>query len=87
MPSTTLSWIKTSLFNVGVDFGLFNSKITGSFDYFIRKRDGLPASKNDIVLPSEVGFDMPMYNLNGDKNIGWDASLNTMEVIKIYRIK
>ena len=75
MPSTTLSWIKTSLFNVGVDFGLFNSKITGSFDYFIRKRDGLPASKNDIVLPSEVGFDMPMYNLNGDKNIGWDASL------------
>ena len=66
---------QTSLFNVGVDFGLFNSKITGSFDYFIRKRDGLPASKNDIVLPSEVGFDMPMYNLNGDKNIGWDASL------------
>ena len=33
------------------------------------------AKKNDIVLPSEVGFDMPMYNLNGDKNIGWDASL------------
>jgi len=76
IPSTTLSWIKTSLFNVGFDWGMLNNKLTGSFDFFERTRTGLPASKNDIVLPTEVGFGLPQYNLNGDRNIGWDASVS-----------
>ena len=39
--STALTWEKVRNWNVGVDFGLFNNRLTGSFDYFIRYTDNM----------------------------------------------
>jgi TonB-linked outer membrane protein, SusC/RagA family/TonB-dependent outer membrane receptor, SusC/RagA subfamily, signature region len=72
LPVTTLSWIKAKIFDVGVDASFFNGKLTGSFDYFDRLRTGLPASRYDILLPSEVGFSLPQENLNSDRHRGYD---------------
>src|SRR5699024_3920773 len=52
LPVTTLSWITAKIFDVGLDFSLLNGRLSGSFDYFQRKRDGLPASRYDVLLPS-----------------------------------
>lgn len=80
LPITNLSWITSIAKNIGVDFALFNNKLTGSVDFFERKRTGLPAPRYDILLPSEVGYSLPNDNLNADANRG-------MEGIVTYRSK
>ncbi len=75
LPVTTLSWIRANSFDVGVDFAILQGKLTGSVDYFNRKRTGLPASRYDILIPAEVGFGLPYENLNSDMHRGVDGSL------------
>ena len=72
LPVTTLSWIKAKILNVGFDISFLNNRLTGQFDYFNRKRTGLPAARYDVLLPSELGFDLPRENLNSDVNRGVD---------------
>lgn len=75
LPVTTLSWIKANIFDAGMDAGFFSGKLTGSFDFFRRMRTGLPASRYDILLPSEVGFSLPRENLNSDVHMGYDLAV------------
>src|SRR5690606_5474992 len=69
------SWVTNRTKNLGVDFSLFNSKITGQFDVFERKRTGLPAGRYDVLLPVEVGYALPNENLNSDATRGMDGML------------
>lgn len=75
LPVKTLSWIRANSFNVGLDFALLGGKLSGAVDYFNRERTGLPASRNDILIPVEVGFGLPYENLNSDIHRGMDGSL------------
>jgi TonB-linked SusC/RagA family outer membrane protein len=75
LPITNLSWVTNRTKNLGVDFSLFNSKITGQFDVFERKRTGLPAGRYDVLLPVEVGYTLPNDNLNSDATRGMDGML------------
>lgn len=74
LPVTTLSWIKAEIFDAGLDASFFNGKLSGSLDFFRRMRTGLPASRYDILLPSEVGFSLPRENLNSDVHTGYDLA-------------
>ncbi|MEZ0542817.1 SusC/RagA family TonB-linked outer membrane protein [Fibrella arboris] len=76
LPITTLSWINNVSTNVGIDFGLFNGRLSGTFDVFERKRTGLPASQYDVLLPSEVGYTLPNANLNSDVIRGLEGAVN-----------
>jgi len=76
LPVTTLSWIKAKILDVGIDVSFLNGRLTGSVDYFDRFRTGLPASRYDILLPSEVGFSLPRENLNSDRHRGYDFIFN-----------
>lgn len=75
LPQTEISWLKAHTFDVGLDFAVLNNRLSGSIDYFQRLRKGLPASRYDIVVPSEIGFSWPQENLNSDMVRGFDASL------------
>lgn len=70
LPITNLSWVINRTKNIGIDFTLFNMKLTGQFDLFERKRSGLPAARYDVLLPSEVGYSLPYENLNADAQRG-----------------
>ncbi|WP_245447067.1 SusC/RagA family TonB-linked outer membrane protein [Mucilaginibacter celer] len=74
--TTNVSWLKSKIFDVGADFSLLNSHLNGTVDYFYRKRTGLLARKYDVILPAEVGFDLPQENLNSDAQFGEEISLN-----------
>jgi TonB-linked SusC/RagA family outer membrane protein len=74
--TTNISWLKSKITDIGMDFTLFNSKLSGAVDYFYRKRSGLLAGKNDVVLPQEVGYSLPLENLNSDAQYGGEISLN-----------
>lgn len=39
--STALTWEKVRTWNIGLDWGLFNNRLTGSFDAYIRYTDNM----------------------------------------------
>jgi hypothetical protein len=59
-----------------MDFSFLNGKLSGTFDWFKRKRTGLPAPQNDVVLPTELGYTLPAANLESDEQYGEEGSLN-----------
>lgn len=75
VPITNLTWLKSKITDIGLDYGFFNNKLTGTFDYFYRKRTGLTARKSDVVLPLELGYLLPVENLNSDAQFGGEMSV------------
>ena len=72
-----VTWEKTVMKNLGVDFYLLNNKISGSFDVF----------RNDITnmlgYANTAGLSMfGTYPINGGhiRRYGWDASLTTENI-------
>ena len=76
VPVTNISWLRSETKDIGLDFTMFNGKLSGTFDYFHRRRDGLLATKTDVVVPTEVGYNLPRENLNSDSQYGGETSLN-----------
>lgn len=68
-----LKWESTVEFNEGVDFGLFDNKLYGSFDYFFRK------TKNILVQPPYPGIEgegqIKWVNGATKSNQGWELEL------------
>src|SRR5690606_31384930 len=64
LPSTNLSWVTATTRNLGVDFAFIDRKVAGSVDLFERRLSGIPAQRYDVLLPLEVGYDLPDENLN-----------------------
>ena len=75
LPTTTISWLRNEMANLGIDFTIFKH-INGQFDVFRRKRSGFPAGRYDVVLPNEVGYGLPNENLNSDITKGLDGFIN-----------
>lgn len=75
IPISNISWLTSKITDVGIDFGLFRGKLSGTLDYFYRKRDGLLGSKNDVIVPIELGYSLPPENINSDAQYGGEASL------------
>jgi TonB-linked SusC/RagA family outer membrane protein len=75
LPITNLTWVESTIKNVGVQFGFFNNKLSAEFDAFYRDLTGLPASKVDVVVPIEVGYTLPNENLNSDRTQGIEGTI------------
>ncbi|MDB5247300.1 MAG: TonB-dependent receptor plug [Segetibacter sp.] len=75
LPTTTLTWVTNISKNIGIDFALFNNKLSGTFDVFERRRNGLPAPQYDVLLPAEAGYGFPNQNLESDAIRGVEGIL------------
>lgn len=75
IPITNISWLKSNMTDVGIDFSMFGGKMIGVIDYFYRKRTGLLGSKNDVLPPQEIGYSLPAENINSDAQYGGELSL------------
>ncbi|NDV94386.1 TonB-dependent receptor [Dysgonomonas sp. 521] len=74
IPNPDLTWYISDTWDFGLDFDLWNSKLTGSFDVFKRYRSGL-LETSSAVIPGTVGASMPQENINSDQTFGWEISL------------
>jgi len=74
-----LSWEKSENFNVGLDFSLFNNRISGSLDYYIRTNKDLLGNYNVPVPPNTQST--TFTNVGTMKNYGLELAL-TGEVVK-----
>lgn len=73
MISDLLTWEKVSSTNIGLDFGLFNNRLTGSFEYFIRKTDDMvgPPEEKSAIIGIKPG-NLPRINNASLETTGWE---------------
>jgi len=82
LPNADVTWETTTILNGGVDFGLFNNKITGSFDMYIKNTKDI-LYKRDI--PAIIGLDPSEQNIAEVKNTGWDLQISWRDNSKNFR--
>jgi hypothetical protein len=73
-PNPNLRWEKTTTTNIGIDFALFNNRLSGSIEYYNKMGTDLLA--NTMGVPTE-GFGYSTYKINNGKmrNRGYEISL------------
>ena len=78
-PNPDLRWEKKAETNFGLDFGLFNQRITGNIDYYIRKTTDLLWSYT-VPSPPYLYSSMAMANAGSIENKGLEISLRAIPV-------
>ena len=88
MPNLNLTWYKSTTYNIGFEASALQGKLNAEFDYFVRKRDGLLATRI-LTLPTTFGQALPQENLNSDKTKGFEIVLGHRNQINgfVYDIK
>ena len=71
--STTLTWETIESYNIGLDWGLLNNRLTGSFDYYIRNTKDMVG--NAPELPAILGTAVPVTNNTDLRTSGWELSI------------
>lgn len=71
--SPDLTWETVESWNVGVDFGMFNNRLQGNFDYFVRSTTNMvgPAPSK----PSILGAKQPAINNSDMRSQGWEFEI------------
>ncbi|MBK8514443.1 MAG: TonB-dependent receptor [Saprospiraceae bacterium] len=73
-----LKWERNSSINVGLDYGILNSRITGSIDYYDRSTKDLLVLR---ALPNVTGFANVITNLGQVDNKGFEFSINSVNTV------
>jgi len=90
LDNPNLQWESTSMFNVGLDYGLFNGRLSGSIEYYIKNttdliwyypispyvstKDGLDANVGEITNKG-IEFSINAIPVQ-TKNFTWNTTLN-----------
>ena len=74
-----LTWETTTTYNVGLDFGFMDNRITGSLDYYFRKTTDL---LNTVYVAAGSNFrNQVTSNIGSLENTGFEASLNVKPIV------
>ena len=77
MANLNLQWEKTTSWNIGLDFGLFNERLTGNIEYY-------NMSTNDMImnqpLPRLTGFNNITTNLGQVDNKGVEITMRSANI-------
>lgn len=79
LPSSTLSWQSTDQIDLGLEFGLFNDRITGSVDYYHQKTKDILLS---VPLPASNGASSTLQNLGRTEGKGLEVMITTQNIQK-----
>jgi len=72
-----LQWERSIEINPGIDFGLFNNVVSGSFEYYQRNSDQLLLNN---PISSTTGFTNALVNLGEVENRGFELELRTRNI-------
>lgn len=73
MTSKDRTWERVATTNFGVDFAVLNNRLSGTFEYYIRKNNDMLIS---VTYPQVLGATAPKTNSGGYRANGWELSLN-----------
>ncbi|MBF8148731.1 TonB-dependent receptor [Winogradskyella sp. F6397] len=74
LPNPNLTWETTTQFDAGLDFGLFNNKLTGAFEYYSKITEDLLFTGNRI--PVQSGFETYTENFGSLETNGFEVSFD-----------
>ncbi len=77
-----LRWETSDQVDIGVDFGLFDNRITGEVDYFVKKTKDLLL---DFQLPTQNGFAIITRNIGKMENKGWEFTLSSRNLVGEFK--
>ena len=76
-PNSQLRWEKTTSTNVGLDFAILNSRLSGSIDYYNKKTTDLLGDRN---ADPTLGWSTLMVNYGSMFNRGVEVSLQSINI-------
>jgi TonB-linked SusC/RagA family outer membrane protein len=77
--SPKLTWEKSATTNIGVDFGLFQSRVSGSVEYFVTNTTDLLLKRN---LPGSSGYPFILQNVGATRTNGYELNLTAAVLVK-----
>ena len=75
--NSELRWEMTSEYNLGLDFGFFNSRVSGTIDVYSRKTEDLILKRS---ISSVNGYTSVFQNIGTTSNKGFELGLNTINI-------
>lgn len=78
LANPNLQWEKSQTYDAGIDFGLFNNRITGSFDYYNKLNTKLLLN---VQVPEVTGFGSYLTNIGSVRNIGEELEITTRNIV------
>ncbi|WP_158856842.1 SusC/RagA family TonB-linked outer membrane protein [Lunatibacter salilacus] len=73
-----LTWERTNQLNLGIEFGLFDDKITGEIDVYDKITNDLLL---EVPIPSTSGFITQFQNIGRMQNTGFELVLNSTNYV------
>lgn len=73
-----LKWEKTTQYDIGLDFGILNNRISGEVDYYEKATDDLLLNE---PVPGTSGFPNITRNVGEIKNSGFEFVINTKNIV------
>ncbi|CAG5068056.1 TonB-dependent receptor P26 [Dyadobacter sp. CECT 9623] len=80
--NNSLSWEKTSSYDVGLELGLFRNRISVVLDYYDKKTNGL---LYNVSIPSITGFTSSLSNVGTVRNKGFEVELTTKNLVGAFK--
>lgn len=77
LANTHLQWEKTTSWNIGLDYGFFNNRLSGTMDYYIMPTTDMIMNQS---LPGFSGFGSITTNLGEVENRGFELSINSANI-------
>ena len=74
IPNPNLTWYTATTGNLGLDFNLWNQKLTGTLEAFRRTRDGLLRTP-EVQLPGSSGGYYATTKHRERRTFGWEVTL------------
>ncbi|WP_417355210.1 SusC/RagA family TonB-linked outer membrane protein [Flavobacterium sp.] len=73
LPNPNLGWEFSKTWNYGLDFGLFNNRLSGTLEYYVQNTNNVLLGVN---LPPTAGVGSYTANIGETQNKGFELSLN-----------
>lgn len=77
IPSEELRWESNATFNMGIDFGFLEQRITVSPEFYINNSTNLLLNSR---VPGSSGSTNMLRNIGKTRNIGFDLTINTVNI-------
>lgn len=80
LANENLTWETMRIYNLGLDFSIWDRKLYGELDVFQRDRSGIPGYRSQS-LPTTFGATLPQENLNATRTRGFEVMIGTSNKI------
>lgn len=78
LANKNLRWERSTELNLGIDFGFFKNRISGTLELYNRKTDDLILNQR---IPTVSGFTQVIANVGAIENKGIELTLNTANIV------